>query len=518
MKKFFLVILVLIALVTQSQAQLPTDARDSVGNDLRYNTPGYNIILDVKLYLAKYHTPTGMQNPWMPPKLRFEDYFGPMADQNKYWPYRGELSTYNTVDYIEPVYIELVKYGNNKEYFACPAYVHTSGQVLEFGSNRLPVITVRPGQHYELIVHLVSGTDPVALPVFESQPSIRYNFIQSGSRDNPFGLPNSQNNQNQVKQGDTWVWKLGYSNGISRDCIIDHTDVACIWNSRGQREGYWYPQDMNNDGAVNDADWTYIYDNPEVLFTMSAQWLPYFGVNKFMFQDRDGTSMYNVYTRRIQDTVEVYATATIQKKFWGLQVALDMTEPTLNTAPTGAWNYGSSPNATRFQVTPFTPNGVMTANVKFPNDSELTLSPTPVLIYKGIISPNGFNLFLPLCKLFIINEDGLAEDVSTQTEFNMQTTIGVTSDIIPDEFTLSQNYPNPFNPSTNIRFSIPQQSQVVLKIYDVLGKELMTLVNDVKTAGNYEVEFNASSFGSGTYFYKIQAGQFSDVKKMILTK
>lgn len=519
MKKFFLVILVLIALTTQSQAQIPTDARDSVGNDLRYNAPGYNITLDVKLYLQKYHTANGMQNPWMPSKLRFEDYFGPMADQNKYWPYKGELSTYNTVDYIEPVYIELVKYGNNKEYFACPAYVHASGQILEFGSSRLPVITVRPGQHYELIVHLVSGTDPVALPVFDAQPSIRYDFKMSGARNNPFGLPNTQNDQNHVKQGDTWVWKLGYSNGISRDCIIDYTDASAIDNSRGQRPGYWYPQDMDSDGDVDHQDRGYLFTTPGVLFSMSAQWTPYFGVNKFINTGRkDGASMYNVYTKCIQDTVEVYASSTVPKKFWGLQMALDMLLPPVNTAPTGAWNYGSSPNATRFQITPFTPNGVMSGNIKFPNDSELMLTPTPVLVYKGVVTPNGFNLFFPLCKLFIINDAGLSEDVSAQTEFNMQTTIGVTSNIIPDEFTLSQNYPNPFNPSTKIKFNIPQQSRVELKVYDILGKEIMTLVEGIKVAGNYEVEFNASSLASGTYFYKIRAGQFINVKRMILIK
>jgi hypothetical protein len=83
---------------------------------------------------------------------------------------------------------------------------------------------------------------------------------------------------------------------------------------------------------------------------------------------------------------------------------------------------------------------------------------------------------------------------------------------------LSQNYPNPFNPTTKISFSIPVQSKVMLKIYDVLGKEVMTLVNDVKSAGSYELEFNASNLASGAYFYKISAGQFSDIKRMMLIK
>jgi hypothetical protein len=86
------------------------------------------------------------------------------------------------------------------------------------------------------------------------------------------------------------------------------------------------------------------------------------------------------------------------------------------------------------------------------------------------------------------------------------------------DYTLDQNYPNPFNPSTKISYSIKEEGLVTLKVYDILGKEIATLVNENKPAGNYEVEFNASLLPSGMYIYKIQSGQFSDAKKMILTK
>lgn len=86
------------------------------------------------------------------------------------------------------------------------------------------------------------------------------------------------------------------------------------------------------------------------------------------------------------------------------------------------------------------------------------------------------------------------------------------------DFILNQNYLNPFNPSTNISYSIKEEGLVTLKAYDILGKEIATLVNENKPAGNYEVEFNASQLPSGMYIYKIQSGQFSDVKKMLLTK
>ena len=91
-------------------------------------------------------------------------------------------------------------------------------------------------------------------------------------------------------------------------------------------------------------------------------------------------------------------------------------------------------------------------------------------------------------------------------------------EIFPSTFFLNQNYPNPFNPSTSIQYQIAGISQVTLKVYDVLGNEVATLVNEAKPAGSYEVNFNASKLSSGIYFYKLQAGTFLKTKKMILMK
>jgi len=85
-------------------------------------------------------------------------------------------------------------------------------------------------------------------------------------------------------------------------------------------------------------------------------------------------------------------------------------------------------------------------------------------------------------------------------------------------YILEQNYPNPFNPTTKIRFRISDLGFVSLNIYDVLGEEVATLVNEEKPAGNYEVEFNAGNSPSGIYFYKLSAGNFTETKKMILLK
>jgi len=89
---------------------------------------------------------------------------------------------------------------------------------------------------------------------------------------------------------------------------------------------------------------------------------------------------------------------------------------------------------------------------------------------------------------------------------------------VPVEYKLSQNYPNPFNPVTKISFDIPKQGLVTLKIYDVLGREVRTLVNEVKNAGSYTVDFNAADLSSGVYFYKLEVNGFSDVKRMMLIK
>jgi hypothetical protein len=83
---------------------------------------------------------------------------------------------------------------------------------------------------------------------------------------------------------------------------------------------------------------------------------------------------------------------------------------------------------------------------------------------------------------------------------------------------LEQNYPNPFNPSTNIKYQIPSTNFVTLKVYDVLGREVATLVNEVKQPGTYAVPFDGSGMASGIYFYKLQTGGFVDVKRMILLK
>lgn len=98
------------------------------------------------------------------------------------------------------------------------------------------------------------------------------------------------------------------------------------------------------------------------------------------------------------------------------------------------------------------------------------------------------------------------------------TNIGVTNDFVLSDYYLFQNYPNPFNSITKISWQSPVASHQTLKIYDVLGNEVATLVNEFRNAGRYEIGFDASELTSGIYYYRIQAGDFTDTMKMILMK
>ena len=106
--------------------------------------------------------------------------------------------------------------------------------------------------------------------------------------------------------------------------------------------------------------------------------------------------------------------------------------------------------------------------------------------------------------VYIINSNGITEVRSPSRA--------------PLAFVLSQNYPNPFNPSTTIKFELPKGSNVNLTVYDILGREVSTVVNERKEAGVYEVEFDGARLSSGVYFYRLKAGEFTQTKRFLLLK
>jgi hypothetical protein len=126
-------------------------------------------------------------------------------------------------------------------------------------------------------------------------------------------------------------------------------------------------------------------------------------------------------------------------------------------------------------------------------------------------------------KVRVYISGGSLSTVTTSKMFVLADQCSVTGDPnnnsqIPNEYKLEQNYPNPFNPVTKINYEIPKQGFVTLKVYDIMGREVQTLVNETKQAGTYSIDFNGMQLTSGVYFYKLETAGFSDMKKMMLIK
>jgi len=167
------------------------------------------------------------------------------------------------------------------------------------------------------------------------------------------------------------------------------------------------------------------------------------------------------------------------------------------------------------------------ANIKSFKNGVLfsTIAQTPLNIATGTgFRVGGYSTsanFMGLFDEFRFYKRALNEAEITATwNQNLGVATGVTpiTSVVPDKYTLSQNYPNPFNPTTKINFSLPKSGLVTLKIFDVLGREVSILINEVKNAGSYSVDFNASSLSSGMYYYRLESNGFMDTKKMMFVK
>jgi len=141
----------------------------------------------------------------------------------------------------------------------------------------------------------------------------------------------------------------------------------------------------------------------------------------------------------------------------------------------------------------------------------------PIIYFPG--TPNPDNVFIQFTiidtttQFGTIGTMGYIDDLSLTDPSDVQLIDG-----LPEGYTLSQNYPNPFNPSTNIEYSIPEESFIELKVYDILGNEIATLVSEQQPAGVYRADFNADNKPAGLYFARLTANEFTKVIKMTLLK
>ncbi len=152
-------------------------------------------------------------------------------------------------------------------------------------------------------------------------------------------------------------------------------------------------------------------------------------------------------------------------------------------------------------------------------DGKSTYSTPADTVSKGTKVLRVGNKILSLTGILYYNNNRYKVIPRTNADFGTVTGISVMrTEVIPGKYVLEQNYPNPFNPATKIQYALPLSGKVSLQVYNVLGQEVVTLVNEVQSVGVYTVNFDASRLSSGMYFYRISAGNFSQVKKMMLLK
>ncbi len=149
-------------------------------------------------------------------------------------------------------------------------------------------------------------------------------------------------------------------------------------------------------------------------------------------------------------------------------------------------------------------------------DTAITLTGAALRAYLGTADSLNFKWTI----LAMDSYNSAVSSIDTFTVVLKKVLVGVKEapSVIPTVFALSQNYPNPFNPSTRIEFAVPKESRVRLEVYNMLGQKIATLVDEVRTAGNHAVQFDASGLASGLYFYKLSTNEVSFLKKMMLLK
>jgi len=178
-----------------------------------------------------------------------------------------------------------------------------------------------------------------------------------------------------------------------------------------------------------------------------------------------------------------------------------------------------------YELPPVPPSGIY--DVRFASDKfvesfgqnhiiKLNSASRPVRIKALNLNGNKFRLVDGLTGNLFNME--LTEGNEIVLNENIDNLVLIEENLIPKRYDLSQNYPNPFNPSTTIKYQIPNSGKVTLTLYNVLGREIKTILNSYQNAGQYEIKFDASGLPSGVYFYKLTSGLFSDLKKLILVK
>jgi hypothetical protein len=156
-----------------------------------------------------------------------------------------------------------------------------------------------------------------------------------------------------------------------------------------------------------------------------------------------------------------------------------------------------------FTINPTTLTGVAAGDSGI---IQITFNPAAVRTYNGSLTITNTSVNMPTLML-TIRAEGVRPDAAEIPE-----------GALPGQFALGQNFPNPFNPTTDIRFALPSAANARLTVFNVIGQEIAVLTNGMRPAGVHTVTFDASQLPAGIYFYRLEAGSFSDIRKMLLLK
>jgi hypothetical protein len=198
----------------------------------------------------------------------------------------------------------------------------------------------------------------------------------------------------------------------------------------------------------------------------------------------------------------------------------------------GYWQFNEGTGNTVFDLTSNDNDGLLSGDVTWVN-STAPITPTWLSVApdSGICLPASLSDIMVTfdaaeldtgeydANIYINSNDPILSQVTVPVHLSVSNTVGIEADKqIPKEFKLSQNYPNPFNPTTTIKFDLPKTSKVSLKVFNILGEEVVTLVSYRLSAGSYSYEWDATNLASGVYLYRLQAGDYVETRKMVLMR
>lgn len=390
-------------------------------------------------------------------------------------------------------------------------YVLSSGEVTDlYGNHPFLCTGVRP-QSYWLAVHFVNGftsmtSDTVVVP---PSPGRTIHWDWTTGQDKFYlnsGYPVYQTSLFATMTAD-----------LNEDAIIDMGDLS-IFNNNYTYDTLYSRSDLDNSGAITSIDWAFLVNHLGIVSPVPSTW-------------RAAPRIFGV------DNIETYELRADNFQRQNNEFTFDIRMRRTGERPidVGLEQFVFNKTAEiHFEEISYTSTAF---------DSVVVRETDSTWIFLGVPKQSGqYDLPVEFTKQISIRASGITNNISWRANSNPFTKISTrrnglyvditdpqqhvvdfltstsTSNSIVTNYKLFQNHPNPFNPTTTITFDIPKSGLVSLKVYDLLGREVTSLINEIQPQGEREVTFIADDLPSGVYYYKIQAGSFIDVKKMILIK